>query len=380
MYYENKKDSFLKYVIFFMLIIIIFLLWIVVLNMSQNREMYGEYYAEKMINENEENNSKDVDDKESVNTEENKKNIIYEASKSIVGISKIKQNDSSIFIEDSEAKLGLASGVVISKKGYILTNAHVVGNKYSICYVTVDSGEKYSANVVWIDENIDLAIIKISAYDLKEITLGDSDNISLAEDVYAIGNPIGFEFQRTITKGIISGINRTIRVEEDKDVSYMEDLIQTDACINEGNSGGALINEKGELIGINTIKLSDADGIGFAVPVNLIKPILEKLEKESRFEEAYLGISGFDKEVIPYLDSNIDILSGIYVAKVNIDGPVYLTRIKEGDIILEIDNLKINKMNELKKYIYSKNPGDTVKLKVKRAALEFDIEVILGKK
>ena len=379
MYYENKRESFLKYIIFFMFIIIIFLLWIVVLNVSSNRELYGKYYTEKITNDNTNETIENENKKENKNNE-NIENLIYEASKSIVGISKIKQNDSSIFVEDAELKLGLASGVIISENGYILTNAHVVGNKYSICYVTVEDGKRYNANVVWIDENIDLAIIKISAYDIQKIILGDSDKINLADDVYAIGNPIGFEFQRTVTKGIISGINRTIKVEEEKEVSYMEDLIQTDACINEGNSGGALINEKGELIGINTIKLSDADGIGFAVPINLVKPILEKLENEAHFEEAYLGISGFDKEVIPYLDSEIDISSGIYVAKVNIDGPVYLSRIKEGDIILEIDGLNINKMNELKKYIYSKKPGDSVKLKVKRDFVEFDVEVILGKK
>ena len=379
MYYENKRESFFKYIIFFMFIIIIFLLWIVVLNVSSNRELYGKYYTEKITNDNTNETIENENKKENENNE-NIENLIYEASKSIVGISKIKQNDSSIFVEDAEVKLGLASGVIISENGYILTNAHVVGNKYSICYVTVEDGKRYNANVVWIDENIDLAIIKISAYDIQKIILGDSDKINLADDVYAIGNPIGFEFQRTVTKGIISGINRTIKVEEEKEVSYMEDLIQTDACINEGNSGGALINEKGELIGINTIKLSDADGIGFAVPINLVKPILEKLENEAHFEEAYLGISGFDKEVIPYLDSEIDISSGIYVAKVNIDGPVYLSRIKEGDIILEIDGLNINKMNELKKYIYSKKPGDSVKLKVKRDFVEFDVEVILGKK
>ena len=379
MYYENKRESFFKYIIFFMFIIIIFLLWIVVLNVSSNRELYGKYYTEKITNDNANETIENENKKENENNE-NIENLIYEASKSIVGISKIKQNDSSIFVEDAEVKLGLASGVIISENGYILTNAHVVGNKYSICYVTVEDGKRYNANVVWIDENIDLAIIKISAYDIQKIILGDSDKINLADDVYAIGNPIGFEFQRTVTKGIISGINRTIKVEEEKEVSYMEDLIQTDACINEGNSGGALINEKGELIGINTIKLSDADGIGFAVPINLVKPILEKLENEAHFEEAYLGISGFDKEVIPYLDSEIDISSGIYVAKVNIDGPVYLSRIKEGDIILEIDGLNINKMNELKKYIYSKKPGDSVKLKVKRDFVEFDVEVILGKK
>ena len=210
--------------------------------------------------------------------------------------------------------------------------------------------------------------------------MGDSDKICIAEDVYAIGNPIGYEFQRTVTKGIISGINRTIKIENENENQYMEDLIQTDATINVGNSGGALINNKGELIGINTVKLSDADGIGFAVPINIVKPIIDKLLKDKVFEEAYLGIYGYDKEVIPYLNSDLNIETGIYVAKINIDSPLYTSNVLVGDVILAIDNIEINKMNELKKIIYSKKPGEKVKLKIKRNNNEYEIEVILGKK
>lgn len=384
MFYENKKENFIKYIIFLMLIIIIFLLWIMVMKMDYtNQNIYGNYNTQKLGND--ENGSdqgeysneiveNNIDSKESI------EDMIERCTKSIVGISKIKQNDSAVFVEDSEVKLGLGSGVIISENGYILTNAHVVGSKYSTCYVTIESGRSYNANVVWVDENIDLAIIKILANGLDVIELGDSDTIRLAEDVYAIGNPIGFEFQRTVTKGIISGKDRTIKIESENENQYMEDLIQTDATINEGNSGGALINTKGELIGINTIKLSDVEGIGFAVPINIVKPIIEKLLKDKVFEEAYLGISGYDKEVIPYLNSSLDIDTGIYVAKVNIDGPLYLANILEGDVILAIDNIEISKMNELKKIIYSKNPGDKVKLKIKRNQNEFEIEVVLGKK
>ena len=347
-----------------------------------NQNIYGNYNTQKTVNENSLNNEIPINNVESdnINEKEEIEDMIEKCTKSIVGISKIKQNDSAVFVEDSEIKLGLGSGVIISENGYILTNAHVVGNKFSSCFVTLENGRNYNANVVWVDDNIDLAIIKILAYGLDVITLGNSDEIRLAEDVYAIGNPIGFEFQRTVTKGIISGKDRTIKIESEIDNQYMEDLIQTDATINEGNSGGALINSNGELIGINTVKLSDADGIGFAVPINIVKPIIDKLLKDKMFEEAYLGISGYDKEVIPYLNSNLDIDTGIYVAKINIDGPLFTANIREGDIILAIDNVEINKINELKKIIYSKNPGDKVNLRVKRDATEFEIEVILGKK
>ena len=345
-----------------------------------NQNIYGNYNSEKLAYENIINQTIEDDILDKGKDKEEVENMIEKCTRSIVGISKIKQNDSAVFVEDSEVKLGLGSGVIISENGYILTNAHVVGNKYSNCYVTLDNGKSYTANVVWEDSNIDLAIIKILANGLNVIDLGDSDEICIAEDVYAIGNPIGYEFQRTVTKGIISGINRTIKIENEIENQYMEDLIQTDATINEGNSGGALINEEGKLIGINTVKLSDADGIGFAVPINIIKPIIEKLMQDKVFEEAYLGIFGYDKEVIPYLNSELNIDTGVYVAKVNIDGPLFTANVLEGDVILAIDNNEITKMNELKKIIYSKKPGDKVKLKIKRNINEFEIEAILGKK
>lgn len=128
--------------------------------------------------------------------------------------------------------------------------------------MTLDTGIEYKGNVVWADSEIDLAIVKINANGLTKIILGDSDNISVGEKVYAIGNPVGFEFQKTVTSGIISGVKRTIKIKNDDDsYSYMESLIQTDATINEGNSGGPLINEQGEIVGITSVKVNDAEGI-----------------------------------------------------------------------------------------------------------------------
>lgn len=311
---------------------------------------------------------------------EEKKNdykFITNATKAIVGISKLKQPNLSI-LATNETKNSAGSGVIITDNGYILTNQHVAGNKYSNCYVTLENGDVYDGSVVWSDENIDLAIVKIGIVKSDYLKLGDSDKIALGEDVYAIGNPIGFEFQRTVTKGIISGLNRTIKIEEGQSFVYMEDLIQTDSTINEGNSGGALINTSGELLGINTIKISDAHGIGFAVPINIVKPIIEKLSKDGKFEEAYLGIYGYDKEVIPYLNSNIELDSGIYVDSIALDGPAYNSGISVGDVITKIDETEINKMSELKKYIYSKKPGDTVKLTVHGAFNDFEVEIKLN--
>lgn len=372
MYYESKSDKKIeKFILIVLMMVIIALLCIMIIKLetpTQVQKQSEEYQATKLSTDNEKN------------VEIKPTKTIKEVVKSVVGISKLEQNGKSIFIENSQEKLGLGSGIILTENGYILTNHHVGGNKYSNCYVTLENGKIYNGVVVWADSNIDLAIIKITANNLDYIEFGDSDSIELAEEVYAIGNPIGIEFQRTVTKGIISGIDRTIKIEENEQESYMEDLIQTDATINKGNSGGPLINKNGELIGINTVKITDADGIGFAVPINIVKPILEKLVETGKFEEAYLGIYGYDKEVIPYLDSNIEINSGVYVAFIQADGALFNKDIMIGDIIEKIDGIQINKMNDLKKYIYTKKPKEKVLLTIKRGNRNFELEIELGQK
>lgn len=196
------------------------------------------------------------------------------------------------------------------------------------------------------------------------------------------GNPIGFEFRRTVTSGIISAKNRTIKIEETDKSSYMTDLIQTDATINPGNSGGPLIYPNGEVLGINTVKISSAEGIGFAVPINIIKPIIESFKTTEDFEEATIGMYAFDKEVIPYLNggSSVSFNKGIYVAQITKNGPADGTELKEGDIITSIDNVSLNTMNDLRQYIYTKEPKDEVILKVTRGKINKEIKLVLGKK
>ena len=316
------------------------------------------------------------------NEEKNKEitNVIEEVTESVVGISKLQDNGSSIFLNKSNQELAIGTGIIISSDGYILTNQHVSGNRYSTCYVTLSNGKEYNANVIWADTDIDLSIIKINAKGLTTANLGDSDTIKVGEQVYAIGNPIGFEFQRTVTSGIISAKDRTIKIEEEEKLSYMEDLIQTDATINLGNSGGPLIKSDGTVIGINTIKITSAEGIGFAMPINIVKPIISKIIENGSFEEASLGIFAYDKEVIPYLDSNLNFENGIYVAQANLDGVAYKAGVKEGDIITKIDNIELNKMSELRKYIYQKSPNDEVNLELLRNNKTINLAIKLGKK
>ncbi len=315
------------------------------------------------------------------NTEEQEtSNMLEDVTKGVVGISKLKNTGEAILDTNGTKELGIGSGIIVSENGYIVTNWHVAGEKYSNCYVTLENGEIIKGSVLWSDSDLDLAIVKIGANGLKFLELGDSDKIKLGQEVLAIGNPIGIEFQRTVTSGIISGLNRTIKVEDTGKESYMEDLIQTDASINSGNSGGPLINSEGKVIGINSIKITSAEGIGFAIPINIIKPIIESYVQTGKFEEAYLGIFAYDTEVNKYLNSNLNFDSGIYVVQISTDGPAKKTGLKVGDVITKIDDYTINKMSELRNYIYKKNIGDEVVLTIKRNNKDYNVKVTLGKR
>ena len=306
--------------------------------------------------------------------------IVENVTSCVVGISKIKNAGNTIFLKDGTTTLGLGTGIIVSENGYILSNSHVTGEKYSNCYITLENGRNYTANVVWSDANLDLSICKISLKNLPYATFGDSNNIRVGEGVYAIGNPIGYEFQRTVTAGIISAVNRTVRIDENNTSIYMENLIQTDATINPGNSGGPLINLDGNVIGITSVKITSAEGIGFAIPINIVKPIIEAYLKEDKFEEATLGIFAYDKEIVPYLDEKVDNIKGIYIGQVSINSPAQKSGLKIGDMITKIDELELNKMMDLRCYIYTKKPNDEVTLNIIRNGKEQKVKVTLGKK
>lgn len=193
------------------------------------------------------------------------------------------------------------------------------------------------------------------------------------------GNPLGREFIGTTTKGIVSGLDRTILFEENGEKVFMEGLIQTDASINPGNSGGPLINESGEVIGINTVKITSAEGIGFAVPINIVKNIIKEYEEEDVFIEASLGIYAYDSYAIPYMEKNNEFYEGIYVVSVDKNGPCGESTLEEGDIITQIDGIEVNKMTKLREYLYSKRPGDKVILNVEDGESKV-LEIILRKK
>ena len=333
-------------------------------NYTAKRSNYSTQYEQNV--ETVEKNSKKVAD------------VIEDMTKSVCGISKLSNAGGSILTTATETELGLGTGMIISSNGYILSNSHVTGEKYSTCYVTLEEKNTYKGVVVWANTDLDLSITKINAQDLPTISLGDSSNIRIGETVYAIGNPIGYEFRRTVTSGIISAINRSVKIEENDNTIYMTDLIQTDASINSGNSGGPLIDTKGKVIGINSVKITSAEGIGFAVPINVVKPVIENFIQNESFEEANIGLYVYDSSVAQYINKTFT--SGIYIEQIIKDGPAYGKGIKEGDIITKIDEKPINTVNELKQYIYTKKPGDTVKLKLTSGRAEKEISIILDKK
>lgn len=237
---NNTKKIISRIIILAILIIIGYYLYYTYTKIEVNPQSYETQRIQSTVNEqtveNVEEKSKNVAD------------ILEKTMESVVGISKLKDNGSSIFSTNTETLLGLGTGVIISENGYILSNEHVTGAKYSTCYITLENSKKYDGTVVWSDSDLDLSITKMEAENLKYINLGDSSKIRVGETVYAIGNPIGFEFRRTVTSGIISSKNRTIKLEEKDFASYMSDLIQTDATINPGNSGGPLIYPNGDVI------------------------------------------------------------------------------------------------------------------------------------
>jgi len=306
--------------------------------------------------------------------------VLENVTSTVVGISKLKDKGNTIFLPNGSAELGLGTGVIVSSDGYILSNAHVTGDKFTSCYVTLEDGSTYTAKVVWTDTSLDLALCKIKATNLPFCPLGDSSTSKVGQTVFAIGNPIGFEFQRTVTSGIISAVDRSMKFEENGSISYMDDLLQTDATINPGNSGGPLINLDGEMIGITTVKITSAEGMGFAVPIHSVKPVITKFIQDGKFEEASLGVFAYDKNVIPYLDTSAKFETGIYIADVTKKSAAEKAGLKAGDIILNIDGKSLQKMSDLRLYIYEKAPGDKVSLTILRNKKEQVVEVSLEKK
>ena len=372
----RKKKRLLKT---FTITIIIMLAGVVVYNlykMYENIDITDNYTAERTgLSTQYEQTVENAEKKSQVIAD-----VIENVTKSVCGVSKLSNAGGAVLSTATESELGLGTGIIVSSNGYILSNSHVTGDKYSTCYVKIEDGDTYTGTVVWADTSLDLSIIKIRAENLEAADLGMSSNVRVGETVYAIGNPIGYEFRRTVTSGIISAVNRTVKIEEEAGAVYMSDLIQTDATINPGNSGGPLIHPNGKVIGINSVKITSAEGIGFAVPIDVVKPVIESFTTKGNFDEANLGLYVYDESVAQYLNLKNKFSTGIYIAQIVKNGPSDGKGIKEGDIITKIDGKLLNTVNDLRQYIYTKLPGETVILKIENGRYTKEIEVVLGKR
>jgi len=282
---------------------------------------------------------------------------------------------------------GVGSGVLIDSKGYIITNYHVVENARKID-VTLSEGQKYKGRLIGYDKRSDLAVIKIEGDNFPYLPLGNSDNLQPGQFAIAIGNPYGLN--RTVTLGIISALNRTI-VEPNG--VRLENLIQTDAAINPGNSGGPLLNIKGEVIGINTAIRSDAQGIGFAIPINKAKEIADKLIKEGKITYPWIGIKGYaiEPDYLNYIKFPVD--KGVVIAEVIPGSPadkaglkggdrqIYIDNtplIIGGDIIIKIDGKPVETMEELRAEVQKRKVGDFVTLTYIRDNKEYTVRLQLA--
>ncbi|MDC1202945.1 Do family serine endopeptidase [Crocinitomicaceae bacterium] len=279
---------------------------------------------------------------------------------------------------------GAGSGVFISSKGYIVTNNHVIENASEI-QVVLNDNSKYDATIVGTDPSTDIAVIKIEGENFPSIPLGNSDDLEIGEWVLAVGNP--FNLTSTVTAGIVSAKARNINLlngNADKDIFPIESFIQTDAAVNPGNSGGALVNSSGELVGINTAIASQTgsySGYSFAVPVNLVQKVMRDLIDYGIVQRGYLGVQIADITQEIQTERSLPNLKGVYVAGVVEDGSAEKAGLKEGDVILRVGTKEINSSAALQEEIGKMRPGDKVAITIRSSkGAEQTKEVVLRNK
>ena len=269
------------------------------------------------------------------------------------------------------------SGVIISDDGYIVTNNHVV-TKASDITVVLDDKRRYKARVVGTDPTTDLSLLRIDARNLPFVRYGNSDSLEIGEWVLAIGNP--FELTSTVTAGIVSAKARNINILTGRDNMAVESFIQTDAAVNPGNSGGALVNLRGELIGINTAIASTTGtyaGYSFAIPVTLVKKVMDDLLRYGEVQRALLGVSIRDVDADLAEAKNIPDTRGVYVAGVLERGAAGKAGLKEGDIILKINGIDVNSVSSLQEYVARYRPGDKLRVSYERGKQMLETAIVL---
>ncbi|WHY80878.1 trypsin-like peptidase domain-containing protein [Siminovitchia fortis] len=311
--------------------------------------------------------------------------IVEHSSKAIVGVVN-KKNQPDGFQPSKEVTSGTGSGVIYKKtdkEAFILTNNHVIEGAGQID-ISLYNGKVAEAELIGTDPLTDIAVLKIKGnYDIAPLKVGDSDALRAGDQVIAIGNPLGLDLSRTVTQGIVSAVNRTIKVTTSAG-DWDLDVIQTDAAINPGNSGGALINASGELVGINSLKISEngVEGLGFAIPSNEVTTIAEEIIKNGQVVRPYLGVSvvGLDKVLPFYLQDLPDaVKEGVMVASIDENSEIAKAGLKVQDVIVSINGKSIKDEGELRKFLYTKlSVGDQVTLEVYRGSEKHTFTVKLA--
>lgn len=281
-------------------------------------------------------------------------------------------------------EMGGGTGFIIASDGLIATNKHVVSDSEAEYTVLTNDGKKYSAKVLALDPLQDIAIIKIEANNLPVLKLGNSDSLEIGQTVIAIGNALG-EFRNTVSSGIISGLLRTITASGGGISEQLEDIIQTDAAINPGNSGGPLLNLYGEVIGMNTAVVQGAENIGFAIPINKVKRDLVDIQTKGKIVYPFLGVRYVLVTKAIAESNKLPVDYGALITRgdnnepaITPDSAADKAGLKEGDIILELNGIKINEDNSLAKLLSRYRPGDKVSLKILREGKELMIIAELG--
>ncbi|MGD1846825.1 MAG: trypsin-like peptidase domain-containing protein [Salibacteraceae bacterium] len=275
---------------------------------------------------------------------------------------------------------GSGSGVILSADGFIVTNNHVI-DKANEVLVTLNNNEEYTAEVIGTDPNTDLALLKIDANDLPFVPYGNSDGVKVGEWVLAVGNP--FNLTSTVTAGIVSAKGRDINILRNKSqggISAVESFIQTDAAVNPGNSGGALVNAQGELVGINTAIKSNTGsyaGYAFSVPVNIVRKVVNDLMEFGTVQRAFIGVSIRNVNAQLAEAEDLDVLSGVYIAGVTSDGAAKEAGIESGDVIRKIGNVEVKDVPELQEQLSKFRPGNSVIVTVQREEKELEFPLVL---
>lgn len=291
----------------------------------------------------------------------------------VVGVTKMVRSGTGFRQTSTLVPAGVGSGVIFSPEGYIITNYHVIEQAVAVM-VTLGDGQELEAEIVGEDPGTDLAVLKIDPPGpLPVAELGDSDSLTPGEFAIAIGNPGGLELQQSVTLGIISATERSLEVYD-----WVFGLLQTDAAINPGNSGGPLINLAGQVIGINSVKLINAEGLGFSIPSNLVKNVVESLVEEGRVIRPMLGVSIREVTTSLAQANNLSVDYGLYVVETPIGGPAHEAGIRPDDIIIEIAGIKTESLRDLRRVLSTRRVGDEVVVQVKRDGQEINFTLVLA--